>query len=67
MEDLSSIDTTDMDNTASLSLLPTQPMDTVDINNTDYAQLEKQVEELTKQLNESMKKDFNCLSKIFFR
>jgi len=66
MEDRSSIETSDMDNTASsLSSPPTQQMDTVNLSNTEYEKLEKQVEELTKQLNESMKKDFYCQSKMF--
>jgi hypothetical protein len=65
MEDRSSIETSDMDNTVSLSSLPTQQMDTVYFSNTEYEKLEKQVEELTKQLNESMKKDFYCQSKMF--
>jgi hypothetical protein len=59
LEDLSSIETPDMDNTKS-SLFLTQQMDTIDLNDTEYEQLEKQVEELTKQLHESMKKDFYC-------
>jgi prefoldin subunit 5 len=50
LEDLSSIE--------SPASFLTQQMDTIDLSDTEYEKLEKQVEELTKQLNESMKKFF---------
>ena len=52
-EDLSSIETGDADNTVSLSSFPIHQPDAVDLNS-HSEQLEKHVEELTKQLNESM-------------
>jgi hypothetical protein len=48
----------DFDNTA------IQQMNEVDHNE----QFQRQIEELTKQLNESMKKDFHCqIKNVFFR
>jgi hypothetical protein len=55
IDDLSSIEPIDVDNTTSSSSLLIQQMDTVDLD-TEYDQLHRQVEELTKQLIESMKK-----------
>ncbi len=60
-DDLSSIEPIDVDNTTSSSSLLIQQMDTVDLD-TEYDQLQRQVEELTKQLIESMKKYFNYLT-----
>ncbi len=58
IDDLSSIEPIDVDNTISSSSLLVQQMDTVDLD-TEYDQLQRQLEELTKQLIESMKKEFN--------
>ncbi|CAF0949556.1 unnamed protein product [Rotaria sordida] len=53
-EDLSSKETTDADNTGSSSSLPilTHQMDTIDLN-IPYEELERQIEELNNELNES--------------
>ncbi|CAF4651275.1 unnamed protein product, partial [Rotaria sp. Silwood1] len=53
-EDLSSNETTDVDNTASSSSLPilTSQTDAIDLN-IPYEQLERQIDELNRELNES--------------
>ena len=57
LEDLCSIDTADLDNNASSSSFPKQSMDMIDL--TIYnEELQRQIEDLTKQLNESMTKLF---------
>jgi len=63
-EDLCSIDTTDVDNTASSSSpsFPTHQLDNIDLH-IQNEELQRQVEELTKQLNESMKEYFSLLLK----
>jgi len=58
IDDLSSIEPIDVHNTTSSSSLLIQQMDTVDLD-TEYDQLHRQLEELTKRLIESMKKYFN--------
>ena len=57
-EDLCSIDTVDMDNTASSSSsFPIHQLDNIDLN-IQNEELHRQIEELTKQISESMKEYF---------
>jgi hypothetical protein len=66
-EDHSLIETINIDNTVSSSLSSTEQMETVELDTPNEQQLRRQIEELTKQLNESMKKYFYYSTKIFFR